>query len=28
LAVNRQVPGAIASSPLGQALVETLAHCL
>jgi hypothetical protein len=26
--VNRQVPGAIASSPLGQALVETLAHCL
>ena len=28
LAVNRQVPGAIASSPLGQALVETLIHCL
>lgn len=28
LAVNRQVPGAIAQSPLGQALVETLVHCL
>ena len=28
LAVNRQVPGAIASSPLGQALVETLGRCL
>jgi Beta-lactamase. len=28
LVVNRQVPGAVAASPLGQSLVQTLRDCL